>query len=469
MVTPSNVRVDLLHAHASRRLLHQPWLPVTFQVIGLAGILFLLANGWGLGRDSSPAELLTLRKTNLTTLVVWGLWWPLMILSAIALGRAWCTVCPMELTSRVGHWVGRHFGLAALPIPRVARAGWLVIAAYVVLQLLVAGLSIHRVPHTTALLLATLLGGSVLMGLVMKEERAFCKTACPAKALLSVYGRFTPLQLDVRDAATCSACMTRECVSAEYRDRFDHRSCPSLVRPFARQPGDECVLCLQCAKICPHENIGLGIVDAAGSSRRARLLTPAEAVFVSLATGFVAHEVIGEAKALEPWFHAVPQWLAGAVPLLGFDWWEALWFLAVFPGTLWAAIWAASRRFARNASSVQVWLAATTAAAPVVAVAHAGKALAKLAAWAGYLPGAVQDPEGAGTMAALVAKTLAAPHPLSTLPPLGWAMLLALVVMVWRTRHGLRGVIRDLAVPATVAPLVCALFYGGVFVTWVWW
>jgi hypothetical protein len=216
---PSNVRVDLLHTHGSRRVLHQPWLPVTFQVIGLAGILFLLVNGWGLGRDSSPTELLTLRKTNLTTLVVWGLWWPAMVLSAIALGRAWCTVCPMELTSRVGRWVGRHLGLAALPIPRLARAGWLVIAAYVMLQLLVAGLSIHRVPHATALLLATLLGGSALMGLVMKEERAFCKTACPAKALLSVYGRFTPIQLDIRDDETCRACTTRECVSAEYRDR----------------------------------------------------------------------------------------------------------------------------------------------------------------------------------------------------------------------------------------------------------
>jgi polyferredoxin len=404
------VRLDVLRPRVARWLLHRAWLPVAFQVVGLAGLVALLVNGWGTGRHSSPSELLMLRKTNLTTIVVWGLWWPSMILTAITLGRAWCTICPMELVSRLGRWAGRRAGWAALPTPRLARAGWLVIAAYLALQVLVAGLSIHRIPHATSLLLRALLAAAAGLGLVMREERAFCKTACPAKALLSVYGRVTPVQLDIRDADVCAACAARDCVGAEHREWFDHRSCPSLVRPFARQPGDECILCLQCAKVCPQGNIGVGLVAPSGTSRTARLLAPAEAAFVALATGFVAHEIVGEARTLEPWFHLVPEWMAAAAPAIGFGWWEALWFLAIFPAALWSVVWSVSRVFARGCAPRRVWLTAATAAAPVVAVAHAGKALAKLAAWAGYLPGALADPHGSRTLEALAGGTAAAPR-----------------------------------------------------------
>lgn len=306
------------------------------------------------------------------------------------------------------------------------------------------------------------------MGLVMKEERAFCKTACHARALLSTYGCFTSVQLDIRDADVCRACTTRECVKAECRDRFDHGSCPSLVRPFARQPGDECVLCLQCAKVCPRENIGLGLVRASGSSRRARLLTPAEAAFIALATGFVAHEVIGEAKTLESLFHRVPERLFGAMPVLGFGWWEAIWFLAIFPSSVWSSLWVVSLLLTRGGDGRRAWLAAATAAAPIVAVAHAGKALAKLAAWAGYLPGALADPQGMRTLEALTARTVSVPSSLCSLPPLGWTMLVAVIVIAWRTRAHLRELLSEFPVPATVAPLTLVVFYGGVFVAWVW-
>jgi hypothetical protein len=113
-----------------------------------------------------------------------------------------------------------------------------------------------------------------------------------------------------------------------------------------------------------------------------------------------------------------------------------------------------------------VWLAATTTAAPVVAVAHAGKALAKMAAWAEYLPGALADPAGLATLEALTAKGALPPSPLSTLPPLGWAMLVALGVVAWRTRHGLRSITRECPVPATVAPLTLVALYAGVFAWW---
>jgi polyferredoxin len=150
-------------------------------------------NGWGVGADTPAAELRTLRKTNLTTLVVWGLWWPGMIAAALVLGRAWCTVCPMELVNRIGDALGKRLPIARLPLGRALRAGWVVVAAYLCLQLLVAGASVHRVPHYTALLLLALLGTALAAGLVFREPRSFCKGSARRARSSPVYGRFTPV------------------------------------------------------------------------------------------------------------------------------------------------------------------------------------------------------------------------------------------------------------------------------------
>ncbi|HLA38668.1 MAG TPA: 4Fe-4S binding protein, partial [Candidatus Glassbacteria bacterium] len=84
-----------------------PVFPVALQALALVAVAWLALNGVGIGAGMKTEELLTLRKTNITTLVVWGLWWPAMITVALAFGRAWCTVCPLELVNRAGEAIAR--------------------------------------------------------------------------------------------------------------------------------------------------------------------------------------------------------------------------------------------------------------------------------------------------------------------------------------------------------------------------
>jgi len=135
-----------------------PGFPILLQGAALVAVGWLAANGIGLGTGMPADDLMTLRKTNLTTLVVWGLWWPGMIAVALALGRVWCTVCPMELVNRIGDALARKVGWPRGRLSAFLRAGWMTVALYLVLQLFVAGLSIHRVPHFTAILLLSLIG-----------------------------------------------------------------------------------------------------------------------------------------------------------------------------------------------------------------------------------------------------------------------------------------------------------------------
>lgn len=468
MKKKSQVRFDILAWKAFRRALMSPAFPVALQVLVLGAVVFLMLNGFAVGSGLKADELLTLRKTNLTTLVVWGLWWPGMIAVALILGRTWCTVCPMELVNRAGEAIARRLGWPCLRLSKVLRAGWIILALYLVLQLLIAGISIHRVPHYTALFLLALIGGSLLTGLVFREPRSFCRSFCPAGALLSVYGRYTPFQLEMKDAAVCGQCLTKYCILSEYRYRFDKRSCPSLLRPFNRKPSDGCVLCLQCAKVCPYGNMGLGFVSDASPVRRKQLLRPYEAGFVMIALGFVSHETIGEVSWLENSFHALPTALNRLLPSVPFGWFEAFWFLLLFPLLVWAVISGLAYLLGHRGNLRSLLLAAATGAAPVVAVAHFAKAAAKVASWGGFLPFAVRDPKGIETLHRIMDGVLIAPAEFFGLSTIGWAILALTMAMAWKAWTWVRQIPAESVVAARSGLAGAAILFSLIMTIWAW-
>jgi len=462
------LRADALASGLGRALVGARWFPLALQIGALLVVGALVVNGVGLGLDMDGATLKTFRKTNLTTLVVWGLWWPGMIAVVLAFGRAWCTVCPMELVNRLADALARKVGWPRARLGALLRGGWMIVLLYLVLQLGVVGFAVHRVPHHSAVLLLTLLGGALLTGLVFRHPRSFCRAFCPANALLSVYGRHTPVQLDAIDPTVCERCVTRECVDDARRYGLDRRSCPSLLLPFRRQASDGCVLCLQCAKVCPHDNIGLGLLTEEAQRRRKGLLRPFEAVFVMIALGFVAHKVIGEVKWLDALFHVVPERLAAATPGVPFGWYEALWFLVLFPTAVWAVIAGVAYLAGHRTGLRSLLLAAATGAAPVVAVAHLAKAAAKLASWVAFLPLALRDPRGLDTLGRLADGSLAAPARLAGLTVIGWAMLALVLLVAWRAIGLARQVPPDSKRAAAIGLSAAAALFGGVMVVWAW-
>ncbi len=468
MKSPSKFRLDILSWRPIRGILLWPAFPVALQVVSLGVVGWLVANGLGIGLEHSSADLMTLRKTNLTTLAVWGLWWPGMIALAILGGRLWCTVCPMELVNRVGDAIARRVGWPRARLGRLVRAGWIVLALYLMLQLLVAGFEVHRVPHFTATMLLLLGGLAFATGLVFRDPRSFCRGFCPAAALLSVYGRYTPLQLEIREASVCDQCAEKDCTSAQNRWRFDRRSCPSLLRPYRHEASDGCVLCLQCAKVCPHDNLGYGLVTREATMSRQSLLRPFEAGFVMVALGFVAHEVVGEVRWLDAYFHAPPHWLHAHLPGLAFGWVEALWFLLLFPLLVWGVIAGFGYVLGHRKGWRLCLLSAATGAAPVVAVAHLAKGAAKVSSWGGFLPLALRDPEGVSTFQAItVEHTLRAPIKLVALSLLGWIMLLAVLVIGFRAWRWVKEVPSESLAAARAGMLTASVIYAAVLVAWV--
>ncbi len=459
------IRFDVLRNKVVRTMVQHPAFPLVLQVLTLVIVVTLAVIGLGVGRGMPEESLLTLRKTNLTSYLVWGLWWPAMIIAMVAFGRVWCTICPLELLSRVGDALARKLNLPRLALGRFLRAGWFMLAGYLLLQIGVAFFQLHRMPHHTALLLLALPISALLVGLLFRGPRAYCRAFCPAGAVLSVYGRLTSVQLETRNQDVCDQCSTKDCIKESNRFRFDARSCPSLLRPFDRKASDACVLCFQCAKVCPHDNIGFGSVSAEAPVRRKQLLRPFEAAFVIFAFGFLTHEIVEDVHWGDAVFAWVPEhvasWLHGHT-----GWMENLWYLGGFQLVFWSLLAAVAYAAGHKGKLRDLFLGAATGAAPVVAVTHLAKATAKIAGWLGYLPGALADPKGLRTFHDLTSGAMTTPPVLFGTNVAGWLGLILVTIMALKSRGWIGKLPKESLVAARVGLVAATLLFATDLALW---
>lgn len=234
---------------------------------------------------------------NFSTIFVWLAWWALLVLVLIPLGgRLWCAMCPIPAP---GEWLARGaivrhrarpWGLG-LAWPRRLQNLWPAFSALFLLVLF--GLVITTRPLVTSLLL---LGFAVaaLATHFLFERRVFCRSLCPVGGLTGIYAMVAPLELRGRDLAVCRDCRAKACFrgGAAY-------PCPTFQFPGGGMPRNTyCVLCTECLKACPHDNVALRLrpFGADLAIARGRRVDEAWIALLLLGTA-LAHSVI----KLGPW------------------------------------------------------------------------------------------------------------------------------------------------------------------------
>ena len=329
----TNFKYNLVKKDLVKKIINISFFPYVFQVLTLFFLFLLVVNGFltGIIENDSSSFIKIIRKTNFTTLFVWGVWWPFLVISTILFGRIWCLACPTELLNNISYRVSRKLGIKGFTMPKWIRAGYFALFSYLILQFLVAGFDIHRIPLYSSIVLLTMFIMAILSGIIFKEHRSYCYGFCPAVLLLNAYSKISPFVLSRDDDDTCYNCKTKECVSPKNLNNHNKRSCPSYLRPYNLDANDNCVICFQCAKSCPSNNIGYGLKKEGKISDSASLTMPS-ALFVIFALGFVSHELFGENTMLDEIFHYIPQKVSAIVnvPFL-FPWIEAIWFLLIIP------------------------------------------------------------------------------------------------------------------------------------------
>jgi hypothetical protein len=457
---------DLLRLRPVRALFRWAGFPYAFQAVTLAAFIGLAVLSWGLSApDGVPDKLFA--KTNLVQLTIWGLWWPVMVWVAVLFGRAWCAVCPLELVANVTERLGRWSGTHQFVLGRRLQAGWIILALYALIQMLVAGVHLHRVPAYTAFFLCALLVAAAAVGWLVKD-RAFCRGFCPVGLLLGTYGRSSMLVVRNGSSARCASCESKGCVLACNRARWQGRSCPSLLNPARLDSSQDCLVCGNCITACEPDVMQLQLRSPFHpADARERLASWPVVLFVMLASGFVSYEVCTEWPAAKAAFLWVPQQVAPLLGLAAGDGWiKGLWTLFFFPVLLWLVLGGMLRAAGASGTFREAWQRLALPLVVVVAAGHMAKGLAKIASWGGFLPGALHDPMGTDTAIAISSGVLEGPERLLAMPQVSAAAVLLIATAgffaVREARLADAGTARRLAAPV----LAVAAGFGLIVLGW---
>jgi NAD-dependent dihydropyrimidine dehydrogenase PreA subunit len=258
-----------------------------------------------------------------------------------------------------------------------------------------------------ALYLVMLLALALGVGLLL-ERRAFCSYVCPVGHLLGLYAHCSILKWRAADASVCSTCPGKDCVAKSRRLGILRRSCTSGLYPPAIRDNRDCLLCTQCLKVCPQDNLRLAVGAPWSDLRQPLGLTGAQLAFLAIVSGFVVFEILSEWDPSSAALEWLPYRVAGALGLAGLtaDLAAAGVMFLLLPAALFLAVagcaWLATRTpVADGAKAFALLLLPTLSGAQVI------KAILKTTGHLPYWKVALADPVGIESARAIQAGTLA--------------------------------------------------------------
>lgn len=164
----------------------------------------------------------------------WGIWWPFVLLSMVALGRVWCGVlCPegalTEFASKYGlnraipHWL-RWKGW-----PFVAFAGTTIYGQMI---------SVYQYPKAVILVLGGSTVGAIIIGLLYgREKRVWCKYMCPVNGVFGLLAKLAPFHYKIDEEAW----------RASYKTKVAPVNCAPLVAMRNMKGASDCHMCGRCS------------------------------------------------------------------------------------------------------------------------------------------------------------------------------------------------------------------------------
>jgi ferredoxin len=186
---------------------------------------------------------------NFGTAFTWVLWWPLLPIIFLFLGRFWCAICPFgKINDLVQKFVG-----SKKQVPRFLRKYgiWIIDAVFILITWSDHIWGVVENPFNSGILLLLITLGVVVSGALF-ERRTWCRYLCFLGGLSGNYTRAGMLGLGTKKEV-CADCKTASC----YKGNGKVPGCPMFVFPKAMDTTAECNLCGLCVKSCPHDAIVL--------------------------------------------------------------------------------------------------------------------------------------------------------------------------------------------------------------------
>jgi polyferredoxin len=232
---------NLLQNRIVRAVFQSRWYPGVLQ-IPIAAVFGLIAYELLAGPSSA--------HDNAGTALMWVLWWPIIPIVFVFLGRFWCAVCPFGLISDV---VQRMVGVNR-PVPAfLKRYGiWIIDASFIAITWADHVWGIVESPWGSGVLLLILTFAVIVSGAFF-QRRTYCRYLCFLGGMSGNYARTSMLALRA-NSEMCAAC-TSKAVCYNGTDKV--AGCPLFSFPRTMESNANCNLCGNCVKNCPNDAITL--------------------------------------------------------------------------------------------------------------------------------------------------------------------------------------------------------------------
>ncbi len=157
--------------------------------------------------------------------LIWGLWFPLVLLSVIFFGRLWCgLLCPHGALSEYASKKGLN-----RPIPKWLRWGGVPILSFIFITILGQLVGVREYPMAALEVLGGTMVIAVIVGFLYADgKRPFCRYLCPMGPLLGIFSRLgaVSFEKDVRDGRGYA--------------------CPTFINTAKKVSSSNCIACFKC-------------------------------------------------------------------------------------------------------------------------------------------------------------------------------------------------------------------------------
>jgi polyferredoxin len=241
MSTVMPPRRNLLDNRLIGGLLRSGWFPGILQ-IPTAAVFILIVWQLMLGPDSG--------HDNLGTALTWVLWWPLIPIIFLFLGRFWCAICPFATLSDL---VQKLVGLNR-QVPKFLKSYgiWLIDAMFILITWADHVFGVVESPWGSGILLLLLTTGVVVCGAFF-QRRTWCRYLCFLGGLSGNYARTGMIALRATPEV-CASCTSK---AACYNGSAKAAGCPMFEFPRTMDSNANCNLCANCIKSCPNGSLTL--------------------------------------------------------------------------------------------------------------------------------------------------------------------------------------------------------------------
>jgi polyferredoxin len=236
---------------------------------------------------------------NFGTALTWVLWWPVIPILFLFLGRLWCAICPFALINDlVQKFTGNN-----RPVPKFLKKYgiWIIDALFIFITWSDHVWGVVENPLGSGVLMLMLTTGVVTSGAFF-ERRTFCRYVCFLGGLAGNYARNGMLSLR-GTPEICETCTVAAC----FRGTEKTPGCPFFEFPKTMTSSANCNICANCIKNCPNNSIQLTVRQPTKELWFIRKPKLEEAFLAVVIMGIVA---VQNVTMLEMW-GSILAWLEG--------------------------------------------------------------------------------------------------------------------------------------------------------------